>query len=179
MIASRFCDKGVTKMKNILVVVLALSINVAAQSGGSYEITSSVIAGGGTTSGGDNFSLTGTVGQSVAGTNSSAVRFAVRGGFWQAFFAPTAAMASVSGRVETDAGDPIGRVRIELTDGQTIRSAITSPFGYFRVDDIAAGQTYIITASHRLYMFAPIAITVQEDVADLTILPISQTTKIK
>jgi len=48
---------------------------------GAYEIPQHVIAGGGGTSAGGSFALTGTIGQSVVG-QSSGGNFAVFGGFW-------------------------------------------------------------------------------------------------
>lgn len=52
------------------------------QSGGSFEIRKSVIAGGGGRSAGGAFVADGTVGQSVAGTTSTGGTFSIGGGFW-------------------------------------------------------------------------------------------------
>lgn len=52
------------------------------QSGGLFEITKSVIAGGGGNSAGGIFNLDGTTGQCVAGTTSAGGVFALAGGFW-------------------------------------------------------------------------------------------------
>lgn len=52
-----------------------------AQAGGSFNITQTVIPGGGGTSTGGNHAATGSIGQSVLGT-SSAGNFSVAGGFW-------------------------------------------------------------------------------------------------
>ena len=72
-------------MKRIILVVLALGVLwnvVPAQSGGSFEITKSVIAGGGNTASGGIFSISGTTGQCVAGTTSFGGMFELTGGFW-------------------------------------------------------------------------------------------------
>ena len=66
-----------------LFVVAVLAGAVSGQSGGTFTITQSVIANGGGTSGGSTFSVTGTTGQSLAGTLSNGAPFNVRGGFWQ------------------------------------------------------------------------------------------------
>ena len=75
-------------MKNYqkILVTLAfgvfLSGTVSAQSGGIFEIKKSVISNGGGKSDGGGFSLTGTVGQAVAGTNSLGGTFSLLSGFW-------------------------------------------------------------------------------------------------
>ncbi|MGE0886858.1 MAG: Ig domain-containing protein [Blastocatellales bacterium] len=51
------------------------------QSGGNYNITQSVIAGGGAESAGGNYSETGTVGESTTG-ESSGGNYSLSGGFW-------------------------------------------------------------------------------------------------
>ncbi|MBL8168664.1 MAG: hypothetical protein JNJ50_10950, partial [Acidobacteria bacterium] len=52
------------------------------QSGGSYNIQRSVIAGGGDKSAGGNFTASGTIGQSTASSPSSGGAYTVGGGFW-------------------------------------------------------------------------------------------------
>ncbi|MGQ0542053.1 MAG: hypothetical protein ACT4O9_09425, partial [Blastocatellia bacterium] len=53
------------------VSVLALTLIVSAQTGGTFTITKSVIAGGGGRTAGGAFTVDGTIGQSVAGTTST------------------------------------------------------------------------------------------------------------
>jgi hypothetical protein len=55
---------------------------VAAQSGGSFTITKSVIAGGGGRATGGIFTLDGTIGQPIAGTQSAGATFTLISGFW-------------------------------------------------------------------------------------------------
>ena len=84
--------------------------------------------------------------------------------------APTAASASVAGRITTGAGRGIDRAYVTLTDqnGKTV-TAITNPFGYFTFTEAAAGETYVISAHHKRYQFAPSSqvINVVENVADI------------
>ena len=147
-------------MKNIykhliLFAVLIFAADASAQSGGTYQITQSVISNGGGESANGNFGVTGTNGQNLAGTNATSGNFAVRGGFWQGFFVPTAALVAVSGQVLTAENQPIGKARVTLTDagGQT-RIARTNPFGYFRFDDIEVEQTCIISVQSKRFQFA-------------------------
>jgi hypothetical protein len=69
----------------VLVVSLTQVVNVThiaqAQSGGGYDLTWNVIAGGGGTSTGGAYTLSGTIGQADAGTLSGAP-YTLNGGFW-------------------------------------------------------------------------------------------------
>jgi hypothetical protein len=70
------------------------------------------------------------------------------------FNAPTSASVSIGGRVHYANGKPIARARISLTDSSgAVRYAFTNFYGFYRFDDIPAGETYIITASRRLIQF--------------------------
>src|SRR5689334_18260756 len=95
------------KIIAISATVLMFAAVAAAQSGGSFAITQSVIAGGGDTSAQANFSITGTIGQAVAGGNASAPGFSISSGFWTGTLAPTAATVGVSGRVLDAGGNPL------------------------------------------------------------------------
>lgn len=84
--------------------------------------------------------------------------------------APTAAGVSVSGRVTTADGRGLRNVKLSLTDqGGNVRTALTSSLGYYRFDDIEAGQTVVITIAAKGYLFPnPTRIlTIQEELADI------------
>jgi len=83
-------------------------------------------------------------------------------------FAPTAANVSISGRVLTADGRGLRNALVSLTsqNGNTI-TARTSSLGYYRLDDIAAGQSYVIHVNSKLYQFTPRIITVAEDLTDI------------
>lgn len=154
------------KMKSFIArcafpVALCLSIFstiIPGQTGGTFDLSHSVIAsGGGSSATGAGFNVSGTVGQNVAGvsSNSFPVRFDLRGGFWFQNLAPTAASVSISGRVTTAAGHGISGSRLTLTapDG-THRTTITSTFGYYAFDAVEVGQTYILEIASKRYAFA-------------------------
>lgn len=132
------------------------AVNSSAQTGGQFSITQSVIANGGQSSNGGNFNVTGTTAQSVAGTNSTGNSFTLRGGFWQALFAPTAAGVRVGGRVTKENGMGIKGAIVILDGGRLSSSliAITNGFGYFYFDDVEVGQFYLIGVTHKRYGFA-------------------------
>lgn len=124
------------------------------QSGGSYEITQSLIANGGGTSADAGYSLTGSVAQPVAGATSTGGSYSVTGGFWQFALAPTAAMVSVSGQVLTAHGSGISKAQVIITDAAgTSRQVLTNPFGNFYFADVEVGQTYVVSVSSKQYEF--------------------------
>ncbi len=161
-------------MKTIL---LSLCLGVSAviikgQVGGTYNLSHNVIAGGGSRSVGAQFTVEGTAGQNLAGVLSGGGMYSVRGGFW-AFeaFAPTAAGVSISGRVLTANGAGIRSVSLFLTNATTgeTRHALSSSFGYYRFDEIAVGQTYILTVHSKRFAFEPntIVIKVTSELTDV------------
>jgi uncharacterized delta-60 repeat protein len=86
--------------------------------------------------------------------------------------APTAASVSVSGRVSSAKGIGISRASVSITDSLgNVRVVKTNSFGYFRFDEIEAGQTYVFNVSAKGYSFAPQLVNVSEDIADLNLTP--------
>lgn len=142
------------------VVIIFLS-PTAAQTGGNYAITQSVVASGGQTSAGGNFAVDGTIGQNLAGAISvggANNQYAVRGGFWAAdSLAPTAANSSISGRITDLNNTGIPRVTVTVLDAYTgiTRSTMTGSFGFYRFDELAAAHLYVVTAQSRRYRFTP------------------------
>ena len=76
------------------------------------------------------------------------------------FAVPSAAHASLSGRVVTAEGVGIGNTLITLT-GQAgePRTVITNPFGYYRFDDVEIGHTYSLTARSKRHTFQTPTVT--------------------
>lgn len=74
---------------------------------------------------------------------------------------PTAANASISGRVTTSNGRGIRNARLILTDafGQTLTTQ-TGSFGYFRFEEIPVGATYVLTVSSKRFTFTQSSIIV-------------------
>ena len=156
------------KINLCLFILAAFAVSISAQSGGTFTITQSVIANGGGQSSGGTFNATGTAGQPAAGTSSNGGTFNAIGGFWQPGSAPTAAGVSVTGRVLTPDGRGLRNALVTLTDQQGVtRRAITGSFGYYRFDDVVAGQTYVIAVSSKRFQFSPRIVTVNDAVGDL------------
>jgi hypothetical protein len=86
-------------------------------------------------------------------------------------FAPTAAPASVSGRVLDSFGNGIGGARLTMSDAQSGEtwSTISNPFGYYTLEGAGAGNFYIMSISHKRYSFAvdTRTFTLNEDLVDV------------
>ena len=75
--------KSILTLLAVLLVTAAHSISLAQSSGGDFEITKSTIDNGGGTSLGGDFSLTGTIGQHDASTQTgNGGDFSLASGFW-------------------------------------------------------------------------------------------------
>jgi len=85
---------------------------------------------------------------------------------------PTAAGVSVGGRVLTgERGLSNARVTLTSQDGQ-VRQVVTGAFGYYRFDDVVAGETYILTVNSKRFAFSPRVVTINEEIADLDLIAI-------
>ncbi len=86
---------------------------------------------------------------------------------------PVSANAGISGRVTQANGSAISRARVAITgsNGEP-RSAITNSFGFYRFENVEVGQTYILEATRKGYIFSPRVVTVQEEVNDADIIAI-------
>jgi len=85
---------------------------------------------------------------------------------------PSAAHASVSGRAVDSFGYGVGGARITVMDAQTgnLYSAITSPFGYYTVEDLEVGNFYVMTiSSTKRYQFTDDTrtFTLQDNLTDV------------
>lgn len=98
-------------------------------------------------------------------TASRKVRIATHGrGMWEiAALAPSAAPANIGGRVADSRGMGIPNVVVRVTssDGTVNLTARTSAFGYYSLENVPTGQSYVISASHKRYTFDPPSIVYQ------------------
>ncbi|HLM03011.1 MAG TPA: carboxypeptidase-like regulatory domain-containing protein [Pyrinomonadaceae bacterium] len=81
-------------------------------------------------------------------------------------FGPTAAGASVGGRIYSPHGRPLANARVLMYDGSgSTRAAISNAFGYYRFEGVPVGQTYIFEVRSRRYAFSEAirTLSVQED----------------
>jgi hypothetical protein len=67
------------------------------------------------------------------------------------------ATVSITGKVKTPEGRPIKDAAIVLKDAETnqvVRSTYSSSFGYYRLEQIETGKSYVLSVNHRRYLFA-------------------------
>ena len=148
-----------------LFIMAGFAAALPAQSGGSFLIEKSVIAGGGGRSMSGLFTLDGTVGEHFAGTAATGGQFELGSGFWGAG-AAVSANATVSGRVLTSDGRGLRNATMSITDSNGItRTTTTSTFGLFSFDNVATGGTYTFRVTSRLYRFAPVTVRVDGNLA--------------
>ena len=81
---------------------------------------------------------------------------------------PSAAGVTIGGRVLSPGGSGAANARVLVTNqfGET-RTAITNSFGYFRLENVAAGADYLFEIRHKRYSFAPRVINVSEELNEL------------
>jgi hypothetical protein len=81
--------------------------------------------------------------------------------------APTAANVSISGSVRVgNQGLRNAQVLLTNSNGQT-RLVTTGSFGYFRFDNVPAGETYVVTIVSKRYQFTPQVLIVNDAITDL------------
>ncbi|MBS1793092.1 MAG: carboxypeptidase regulatory-like domain-containing protein [Acidobacteria bacterium] len=106
-----------------------------------------------------NFTVTATNG---ANSNSTNYTLFILG--------PTAAPASVGGRVMTADGRAVGNAIVTLTDASgAARSTRTGTFGNYRFDDVRTGETYVVRVVSKRYAFVPQLVTVDDSLSDLNL----------
>ena len=89
--------------------------------------------------------------------------------------APTAANVSISGRVFSPYNRGLSNAVVTLTDSNgQIRTTRTSSFGYFRFDEIEAGQTVIIGVRSKRFQFDSQVVAVNEQLDGLNFVPTVQ-----
>ena len=136
------------------------TVSVWPQSGGTFQIEKSVIAGGGGQTTAGQFVLDATIGESVAGTKSTGGTFELGSGFWGGGATPSANV-TVSGRVLTSDGRGLRNATVSITSSQGVaRTATTSSFGFFSFDNVIGGDTYTVRIASRLYRYMPQAVQV-------------------
>lgn len=84
------------------------------------------------------------------------------------FLSPTAADVSISGRILNEHGRAIRSAIVALNDESgNVRYARSNMFGYFRFDELEAGQTVLLTPFAKGYRFSSQLVSIDEDIAGL------------
>jgi hypothetical protein len=122
-----------------------------AQSGGPYQITQSVLPGGGGAIVGGTLRVEGTIGQGLAGTGGSGGPFTLSSGFPAADL-PAAAAASISGQVIFN-GAGLANVTLTLS-GTASATTLTDSSGNYSFANLSSGN-YTATPTKTNFVFTP------------------------
>ncbi|HEX9929258.1 MAG TPA: carboxypeptidase-like regulatory domain-containing protein [Pyrinomonadaceae bacterium] len=80
----------------------------------------------------------------------------------------TAASVSISGRVLTNSRRGLNNALVYSTDREgNTRAAKTNSFGYYRFEDVQAGQTITLTVVSKRFQFAPKVLNLNEEIREL------------
>lgn len=164
-----FTGANMRRMKAAIMFPLFVATLAVAQSGGTYQITQTVVASGAVSSGG-SYSIENTGGQPVAGSVPTSGSFSLHIGFWTPELAPTAANVPISGRILTATNQGIRNVVVSLTDSSGATRAVkTGTFGYYRFSDVRVGEAYVLTVSSKRFVFSSPTrlLFVQDELADV------------
>jgi hypothetical protein len=87
--------------------------------------------------------------------------------------APSAAGVSISGRVADLSGRGISGAYVTITDQNGVANYTrTNGFGYFKFDSVEAGQTYIVSVSHKRYRFQSRIVSANDQLTDVDFVPL-------
>jgi hypothetical protein len=103
--------------------------------------------------------------------SQNAVTGCINGGWTLEFLPLTAAGVSLSGRVTTADDRGIRNAKVVVT-GQSLDHPIivtTGSFGYYSVEGLTAGQTYVVTVNSKRYTFSMPSrvLTLEDNLADI------------
>jgi Calx-beta domain len=134
-----------------LLLCLALVINPYFVSAQSHDVRPNVIAGGGNTStGSGNLQISGTVGQSAAGTPLSGGDFTQRGGFWHALAGTPASLPAVQlNAIAYTVGEGTSQLLITLSRSGNTGAALSARFATFDAGSLQDCQVATGVASAR------------------------------
>ena len=106
-----------------------------------------------------------------AGSFTNAITGCVTGGWGLELFSSTAANASISGRVMTADGVGIRNAKVVVTGNSLAepRVVTTGSFGYFSIEGLQTGQTYVVTVNSQRYTFTTPSqvVSLVDNVADM------------
>jgi hypothetical protein len=80
----------------------------------------------------------------------------------------TASDVSIEGRVLTPDGSGLRSAQVILTDSKGVRRSVnTSSLGYYQLDDVRSGETYIIEVTSRRFRFSSRTLTVSDSLTNV------------
>lgn len=84
--------------------------------------------------------------------------------------APTAAGVSISGRLFAPNGRGVTNAEVQLTNSNGVtRTMRSSTFGYFKFDDVTAGEICVISVKSKRFVFAPVTVNTEDGIENMNI----------
>lgn len=132
---------------SLIIISMMVIVSVSAQSGGTFVITKSVIAGGGGTSNGGTFVLDGTIGQPFGGATSTGGVFGLTSGYWSPAAAPSPTPAgSIAGTITyAIVTQPVPGTTLTAAGSPGVM-AVTAADGTYLLENLGIGA-YTVTPS--------------------------------
>jgi hypothetical protein len=117
-------------------------------------------------------STTTSISRNAAGvdTDDNSADFAIGAPTPQAALQPTAALATVEGKVVNSVGSGLSKITVTITDSAgNSQQYLTSSFGYFTFEGLRTGETYVVSVRSKMYRFEPATrvIMLEQDLRDL------------
>ena len=77
-------------------------------------------------------------------------------------------IVSLSGRVLNTRGQGVYNARVSVVDSsRMVRTILTNPFGYYRVDNLTTGATYTIRVTAKNHTFTPRTLQINDNLTDV------------
>lgn len=84
---------------------------------------------------------------------------------------PTAAGATISGRVLTQNGVGLKNAVVTITDSQgVVRRSMSSSLGYYQFDDVPTGANYVVNVASKRFQFTPFVVALNDDITNRDII---------
>ena len=120
-----------------------------------------LLSGNPTTAGTFTFTVKATDIDSIAGVQEYTIQI----------YPLLSAAVSISGKVLTPDGRGIANVLVTVTDLQgNSQTVVSNSFGYYRFDELSAGETYFLRGLSKRYQFTPQVVTASEDISGLNLI---------
>jgi hypothetical protein len=141
----------------------AAALTTATFQGASIGLTGTTL--------GDFLSLNNSSAAPTASSTVETTSIFTKPGFGQSYrftpVAPTAAGVSISGRVLASGGGLVNAT-VSLTDQMGgVQSSRTTTFGNYHFENVAAGQTVVITVVSKRFQFSPQVFNITDNLADV------------
>ncbi len=106
--------------------------------------------------------------QYYSATSSTTYRTRISSVTFPECIAPSAQNVSIAGLVITESGKPIkgAVIKLQATGDGTVRSARTNAFGYYKIENVVASETYVLSGTAKRYTIPSRVLFAAENISD-------------